>query len=397
MDTRPSFADLLARYRSLLLEVIVPFWEPHLDGEYGGILNCLADDGTRISEDKFIWSQARALYIYAKLYNAIAPRQEWLEAARSIYRFLLAHGRDRTGHWVWRTDRRGHVLEGYQSLYAEGFALYGLAEYYRATGDEEARAVGLETYHRVVEQLAVPGSYPLAPYAIPAGMKCHGVSMIFSLVFWEFGRAIGDRAIEEDGYCHTLEVLNHYLRPERRALLEFIGLDNRPQDTPPGRTVVPGHAIESLWFQMHVLESRGEHARIPAAAEAIRWHLERGWDAEFGGIFLGMDVDGVEPPYWAHATVKTWWQHTEALYATLLAYAHTREDWCLEWYWRVHDWAFAHYPDPAHGEWRQRLDRAGRPLEEIVALPVKDPFHLPRVVIYIIQVLERLAAEEAGG
>lgn len=396
MSTRPTFAELGATYRRLLLEDVLPFWEPHIDREYGGILNCLNDDGSLATDDKYIWSQARALYVYAKLYNTIERRPEWLETARGIYRFLVDHGRDDEGAWVWRTDRRGRVLQGPQSIYVDGFALYALAEYYRATGDEGARSVGLETYHRAVGQLAVPGSYSVAPYAIPPGLKCHGVSMIFSLVFWQFGRAVGDRAIVDDGYCHTLEVLNHYLRPERRALLEFVGLDNRPQDSPAGRTVIPGHAIESLWFQVHVLEERGELDRIPLAAEAIRWHLERGWDPEYGGLLLAVDVEGIEPPYWPHATVKTWWQHTEALYATLLAYEHTGEGWCLDWHRRVHDWAFAHYPDPERGEWRQRLDRAGRPIEEVVALPVKDPFHLPRALIYLIGVLERLATREDG-
>ena len=77
----------------------------------------------------------------------------------------------------------------------------------------------------------------------------------------------------------------------------------------------------------------------------------------------------------------------------MLAYQVSGEAWCLDWYWRVHDWAFAHLPDTEHGEWFQRLDRQGRPLEEGIALPVKDPFHLPRAVIYLIDVLDSLARE----
>ena len=36
---------------------------------------------------------------------------------------------------------------------------------------------------------------------------------------------------------------------------------------------------------------------------------------------------------------------------------------------------------PGAGEWRQRLDRAGQPVTELIALPVKDPFHLPRAAL----------------
>ena len=394
MGEQISFSDLGNLYRGQLLEEIVPWWEPHIDREHGGILNCLRDDGTLVTDDKYIWSQARALWTYSKLYNVIERRQEWIGTAEGIFRFLAANGRNDVGEWLWRVTRDGEPIEGAISIYAYGFALYGLAEYYRATGDPEARRIGLETYHRAMGLLAVPGSYQIAPYEVPIGMKCHGVSMIFSVALWEFGRAIDDPRIIDDGYCHTLEVMNHYLRPELEALLEFVSLDNTVVDTPPGRCIVPGHAIESMWFQIHILNSRGETDRVPQAIDCIRWHIERGWDQEYGGILLGLDLKGIEPPYWKHADVKTWWQHTEALYALLLAYEKSGEQWCLDWYWRVHDWSFAHYPDRLHGEWVQRLDRRGNPLDEVVALPVKDPFHLPRAVIYIIDVLERLAARD---
>lgn len=61
----------------------------------------------------------------------------------------------------------------------------------------------------------------------------------------------------------------------------------------------------------------------------------------------------------------------------------------MQWYQRVHEWSFAHFPMAGLGEWRQRLDRQGRPVTDLVALPVKDPFHLPRAVILILQLLGR--------
>ena len=68
-----------------------------------------------------------------------------------------------------------------------------------------------------------------------------------------------------------------------------------------------------------------------------------------------------------------------------------RIPWWLEWHERVREYSFAHYPVSPHGEWRQKLDRQDRPLEETVALPVKDPFHLPRALICCIDVLDRLS------
>ena len=149
---------------------------------------------------------------------------------------------------------------------------------------------------------------------------------------------------------------------------------------------MPGHAIESMWFVMHHALSRNDRKTIRDAAEVIRWHLEKGWDKEYGGLFLGVDADG-HPPFMPHSDRKLWWPHTEALYALLLARELTGERWCEEWYDRVHEWSFHHFAMPDVGEWRQRLDRKGKPITDVVALPVKDPFHLPRALILGIQLL----------
>ena len=66
----------------------------------------------------------------------------------------------------------------------------------------------------------------------------------------------------------------------------------------------------------------------------------------------------------------------------------------LDWHERVRRYSYERFEDREHGEWRQRLDRTGEPIAKVVALPVKDPFHLPRALIYCMDVLERLAQSE---
>jgi N-acylglucosamine 2-epimerase len=105
---------------------------------------------------------------------------------------------------------------------------------------------------------------------------------------------------------------------------------------------------------------------------------------------LSLDAEGGSP-WWPFADSKLWWPHTETLYALLLAYEISNEQWCLDWFAQVHDYAFSHYPVAHYGEWTQKLDRYGRKFTETVALPVKDPFHLPRALIYCTEVLQRLA------
>jgi N-acylglucosamine 2-epimerase len=385
-----NLPELLDLYRTTLLDDVLPFWDRHGFDANGAINTCIADDGTLISRDHWNWSQWRAVWVWSKLYNTIERRQEWLDRALGIYRFVTAHGPLPDGHWPLLLDGDGNVLRGYESLYVDGFALYGLAELLRATGDAEVRRHALNTLQAVKTALESPQPPPAYPYPISQGQIAHGISMIFSLAFHELAEATGDAEARLLAHEHHGRVMEFFLRRDRDMVLEYIGDDGREAPPPGGTTVVPGHAIESMWFQMHIARANGNSSAGRRATEAIRRHLELSWDAEFGGMLLAIDADGGAEVGWNHAEKKFWWPHTEALYATLLAYEVTREPWCLEWHERVREYSYAHFPVPGHGEWWQKLDRQGHPIAATLFLPVKDPFHLPRALIYCIDVLQRL-------
>ncbi|MGH9616308.1 MAG: AGE family epimerase/isomerase [Acidobacteriaceae bacterium] len=376
------------RYRKLLLDGVVPFWLKHgIDWKHGGVLSCMRDDGSPISDDKFIWSQARSVWTFAALYNRIEKKPEFLAVAENSVKFLLAHGRDKDGKWVYHTDREGRVIEGATSIYSDCFVVYGFSEYYRAVHDEKVLAAALETFERVRHRIEQPDFHETAPYPLPPGWKNHGIPMIMTEVTRELSQTTGDAHLETLVDDYVERIMDHFVRPEKKVLLEFLSSDYQEIPPPAGTFVMPGHAIESMWFVMHVARRRGDQELVRRAAEVVQWHLEFGWDAEYGGIFLSRDVEGHEP-YLQYSDRKLWWPHVEALYATLLAHNLIGEPWCREWYDKVSNWTWSHFPMPNCGEWYQRLTREGKPSSEVVALPVKDPFHLPRAAILIAQLME---------
>ena len=385
-----DLGKLRRTYRDLLLDGIAPFWLRHgIDREYGGVLSCMDEDGNVLSGDKYIWSQTRSVWTFSALFNRVERRPEFLEAAANSVRFLLDHGRDAQGRWVYHTDRQGAVIEGPVSIYSDMFAVYGFSEYYRAARDPAVLDAALSTYHQILERIRQPGFHETAPYALPPGRKAHGIPMILTEVTNELLQTTGDTELERVLDASIEEILGRFLDPRRGLVLEFRDHEYRELPPPEGTAVVPGHAIESMWFILHVARRREDRDLVRRAAGAIRRHLEAGWDPVHGGLFLGIDANGGEP-FVRHAETKPWWPHTESLYALLLAHQLTGEKWCLEWYQRVHQWSFAHYPIPGLGEWRQLLTRQGLPTSEVIALPVKDPFHLPRAAILIVQLLEKV-------
>jgi len=379
---------LYRKFRELLLDGIVPFWMRRgVDREYGGVLSCMQEDGAPSSTEKYIWSQARFVWTCSALYNRIEPRPEFLERARETIDFLLAHGRDEAGRWVYRTTREGGVLEGATSIYSDCFVVYGLSEYCRARRDPALLSVARDTFGRICRRVEEPDFNQTAPYRLPPNRRNHGVPMILTETANELAQTTGDPQIDAAAGMYAGRVMSHFLRPEHRCVVEFLDYQYRQLPAPEGTFIMPGHALESMWFILHWALRHGEKRMAGQATEAIRWHLERGWDAEYGGLFLSVDRDG-GAPFQPNSDKKLWWPHCEALYATLLAHELTGEKWCRDWYERVHEWSFAHFPMSEGGEWQQRLDRQGRPVGELIALPVKDPFHLPRAVILILQLLE---------
>jgi len=388
-----SLPELKEFLRGHLLESVVPFWTGCAIDPGGGINSCIRDDGTIVNRDKWLWSQWRAVWVFSKLYNRIEPRGDWLDIARGICDFTSRHGwDDEVGGWVLRLSGDGEVLDGPESIYTDAFAIYGLTELARATGEESPAALARKTAEGVLKRLRnLPADrIPHWPYPIPAGMKTHGIAMIFSLCFWELGLLLDEPDYRDAAVAMSDEIFEDFYRPDRDVVLERIGLDGGECPPPEGTAVVPGHVIEDMWFQIHIARDRGETSRMDKAVELIRRHAELGWDGQFGGLLLAVDADGRDQVGWEFADAKLWWPHTEAMYAMLLAYELTGAEWCLQWYRRVHEYSFSHFPVAEHGEWRQRLRRDGTPLTQTVALPVKDPFHLPRALIYCVDVLDRL-------
>jgi len=374
----------------------MPFWVRHAVDPAGGVNTCIADDGSVLSRDKWLWSQWRLVWLFSKLYNSVESDERWVGLAHHVFEFLEKFGwNEEAGGWNYRLSFQGDVMDGYESIYTDGLAIDGLVELARAQSGRSDELISLarKTADRVIGRLQQPhDTIPHSPYPVPRGVKVHGIPMIFSFVLWKLGRYLDDPHYLQVAREQSDEIFNHFYRPDRDVLVERIRDDNTEYPAPDGTTIVPGHVIEDMWFQIHIARHGGDTERITTACRLIHRHLELGWDTEYGGLFLAIDADNRPDIAWDAADAKRWWPQGEAMYAALLAWEHVREPWCLPWYDRLHEYCFTHYPVPEHGEWYRNLNRQGQPISDVIVMPVKDPFHLPRNLIYCIDVLDRLIA-----
>ena len=135
------------RYRAELLERVIPFWLRHsLDREHGGYFTCLTREGAVYDTRKYVWLQGRAAWMLAKLYNELEPRPEWLDAARLILDFIRKHARDREGRYYFSLARDGTPAFYQRKPYSAVFAMLGMLEYAKATGDEAIRNESIDLF-----------------------------------------------------------------------------------------------------------------------------------------------------------------------------------------------------------------------------------------------------------
>ena len=80
---------------------------------------------------------------------------------------------------------------------------------------------------------------------------------------------------------------------------------------------------------------------------------------------------------------KLWWVHAETMYATALLARRTGSPQLTRWADRVREYTLGTFPDPCGREWIQIRARDGIPLDEVVALPVKDPMHIARSLLLL--------------
>jgi N-acylglucosamine 2-epimerase len=88
--------------------------------------------------------------------------------------------------------------------------------------------------------------------------------------------------------------------------------------------------------------------------------------------------------------MKLWWPHLEALIATARGYQLTGDEEMFNWFEKIHDYTWDHFPDAEHGEWFGYLARDGKVNNECKANQWKACFHLPRALYMISDIFSQV-------
>jgi len=155
---REEIELLKQQVNQTLQDNILKFWlHETIDHENGGFYGRIDGQGILHAQaDKGAILNARILWAFSAAYRVLG-RREYLDAATRAKRYLIDHFIDPLyGGVYWSLDYKGVPKDTKKQSYAIGFAIYGLSEYVRATGDREALDYSLQLYHCIEEHAFDP-------------------------------------------------------------------------------------------------------------------------------------------------------------------------------------------------------------------------------------------------
>lgn len=406
-------------YEEQLQYDFLPYWFRFVDEKHGGLCNCIANHGdTLLAGDKFTWSQGRWLWVLGSVYElkkqGLFPEileEDLLRWMHGTWDFLCKYSLygDSICCFVLEQDgtKKADVATGRYdaSIYADCFALIGMSKMLAVLGCADRFPV-VEALYASIRRRLESGNYLTQPYPVPEGYISHGIPMIMLNsvhVYIQMKQSLGLPVEEEVCYARSrLDLILDKLHDGQGCIREFTPANGeRSEELLLDRHLKPGHTLEDAWFWVEFLEEFGGlEKELPRICQIVKTTFEAGWDPVHGGVFCFTDHLGGQPVGISHGSsyeqlvtdtwdMKLWWVHSELLYLFPKLYAVTGDEYFRQAYEKCFTYTFTTFPNQELGEWTQIRKRDGSPQDKVVALPVKDPFHIIRNYIKLIQLAQK--------
>jgi len=383
-------AQLVTEVRRELTEHIIPFWKGLRDDERGGYVGQVDFDLTRRPKaDKGCILNSRILWFFSECYMELKD-ESLLDEARHAFEMLRRMTDDANGGVYWALHADGSVADGTKHTYNQGFAIYALSAYYRASGDPEALERAKALFEVVEGRCRDEGGYleaftadwrpesneKLSENGVMASRTMNTLLHILEgyTGLYEAGHdaAVRDRLLE------ILDILErHIWNPEKRRQEVFFDMDYHSLID----LYSYGHDIETSWLADHtlnVLNDAALTARIRPMLLEMAEHTHETALTDSG--FMAECERGKDD------TKRVWWVQAEALLGFLNAWQHTgdaRYRDAVRSQWRyIRDVL----RDPREGsEWYWFVNADGTPGTLPIVEPWKCPYHNGRMALEVMR------------
>lgn len=384
-----------------LTKNLLPWWVKYsVDEENGGFYGAVTNDNIPECEhSKFITLNARLVWTFASAYRILGD-ETYLKYAKRAYDYLVEHFYDKkNGGWVSRVDYKGNVVDDSKYIYGNAFAIYGLSEYCRATGDKEALRLAIETrdcLEKYVYDPVYKGFYEschadwrVNPWGKgmnrePFDVKTMNTHLHLLEAYTSLCRVDDSNKTRNSLRQQLYVMLNKIVDHDIHHYFYYQARDWKPT-TPE---VSFGHDIEGSWLMMETTEVLGEPEAHRAAhdtcVQIARACLEQG-QREDGAMQSEFD------PRTSHISqFISWWEQNEAVVGFLNAWEMTGEEKFLDASLKTFEFIQDRFVDDKLGGWFSILDfDARKPLNPYKLNDGICPYHNGRMNFEIIERFRR--------
>jgi len=406
MTTTLTLSELRAAAERELREDILPYWAGRVvDRAQGGFFGAVSSAGRPDpNAGKGGVLNARILWTFSAAFRN-RPDPLYREMEDRAFGYLLERFWDAQHSGLfWEVDHLGRMLDGRKQTYGQAFGIYGLAEYFRATGVREA----LDRAMRLFEDIESHAFDPVAGgYWEARGRDWQPIDDIrlsdvdlnapFSMnnhlhlleAYTTLAQVVADPRVTVRLRALLELMLDRILDP--RTAHQILFFDERWQ--PMSQVISDGHDVETSWLMCEAAGVLGDpELASRAQAMAVRMVdavLDGGYDAERGGLYLDRLPDG-------HVnTNKDWWPQAEAVVGFLNAYQLSGRAEHLAAALKTWGFIEARVIDHEAGEWHTRVSREGVPEAGLTKVDFwKCPYHNTRAML---EIMERTHELEATG
>jgi len=392
-----SISTLLEELDTELKGSILPFWMSRMvDKENAGFYGRI-DGRDRLypDADKGGVLNARILWTFSAAYNYYGNK-DYLDIAVRAFDYCMNYfiNEDCDGVY-WLLDYKGKPVDTKNQIYALGFMIYGMSEYFISTNDEKALNMAIRLFHSIEKFSYDP--------------DLEGYYEAFDQN-WELleDMRLSDKDANEKKTMNThLHILEGYtnlyriwkddrLRTQLRKLIEVfydhiidhqsfhfkLFFDEKWQER--DHEISFGHDIEGSWLIQEACEVLGDTDLIKKSKEiAIRMVnevIKNGFDEDGGLFYEAYDQYNLKDDD------KHWWPHAEAIVGLINVFQITSDKEYLKHAIKVWNFTKDKIIDKEGGEWYFKISRQGDPyFDEDKAGFWKCPYHNSRACLEVIR------------
>ena len=383
------------------LKSIFDYWAKYtVDEKNGGFFGALDNDNNVLEgAPKGVVLNARILWSFSAGYNFNQDTNYLLHAERS-FNYLKKHFIDKElGGVYWSVDALGNPLDTKKQIYALSFAMYGLAEYYKASNNQEALELAISLFYDIEKHSfdTDNGGYLEAltrDWQVIADLrlsdkdanekKTMNTHLHILEAYTNLYRYWPDAQLKEKTK-QLLEVFDqHILNQNTRHLMLFF--DEKWKSN--YNIVSYGHDIEASWLMLEAAEVTGE--------EKLIHHFEKLAVEIANASAEGMDEDGamiyeLEVNTSHQITERHWWVQAEAMVGFLNAYKLNKDEHLFNHFLSIWEFTKKHIIDHKNGEWFWGVNKDFSLMQgEDKAGFWKCPYHNSRACIEVINRLKKL-------